>query len=86
MAATSIGVRPTFGLKERSIEAFILDFDGDLYDKKLRLEFVSRLRDEVKFDSVESLKEQMVKDVNDTRCILRRDREVKCISNESQIL
>ncbi|MCZ6538453.1 MAG: bifunctional riboflavin kinase/FMN adenylyltransferase [Chloroflexi bacterium] len=70
-AATSIGVRPTFDADGgRTIEAFLLDFDGDLYTKRLRLEFVTRLRSEVAFGSVEQLVEQMNKDVEQTREIL----------------
>jgi riboflavin kinase/FMN adenylyltransferase len=70
-AATSIGVRPTFETDGgRTIEAFLLDFDGDLYTKRLRLEFVKRLRAEVAFESVEQLVEQMNQDVEQTRQIL----------------
>ena len=70
-AATSIGVRPTFETDGvRTIEAFLLDFDGDLYTKRLRLEFVQRLRAEVAFETVELLVEQMNKDVEQTREIL----------------
>jgi len=70
-AATSIGVRPTFETDGgRTIEAFLLDFDGDLYTKRLHLEFVQRLRAEVAFETVEQLIEQMNKDVDQTREIL----------------
>ncbi|MFH1140773.1 MAG: bifunctional riboflavin kinase/FAD synthetase [Chloroflexota bacterium] len=69
-AATSIGVRPTFGSGERTVEAFLLDFRGDLYQKTVRLEFVERLRDEVAFDTAEALKRQMDIDVEETRRIL----------------
>ena len=71
MAATSIGTRPTFDGVGRTIEAFVLDFDGYLYSKEIRLEFVRRLRDELKFDSVDALLEQMAKDVDETRRILQ---------------
>ena len=70
MAATSIGTRPTFDGKGRTIEAFLLEFDSNLYNRKLRLEFVQRLRDELKFDSVEALLEQMELDVEQTRRLL----------------
>lgn len=69
-AAVSIGTNPTFGGHDRTIEPFILDFDGDLYGSTLRLEFVRRLRDQVKFDSVEALLEQIDRDVAQTRQIL----------------
>ena len=70
MAATSIGTRPTFDEGGRTVEAFLLDFDGDLYDRELRLEFVGRLRDEERFESVEALKDQIRLDVDDTRTLL----------------
>ena len=70
MSATSIGTRPTFDDGDRTIEAFILDFDGDLYGREVRLEFVKRLRDEEKFDSVEALLEQIDLDVDQTRAVL----------------
>ena len=70
MAATSIGTRPTFDGKGRTIEAFLLEFDSNLYNRKLRLEFVQRLRDELKFDSVDALLEQMDLDVEQTRRLL----------------
>ncbi len=71
MAATSIGTRPTFDEKERTVEAFILDYQGELYDQKVRLEFVRRLRDEIKYDTAEALQEQIQKDVDQTRAILQ---------------
>ena len=70
MAATSIGRRPTFDEGNQTVEAFILDFDGDLYGREVRLEFVRRLRDELKFEAVEDLQAQVDIDVNDTRTIL----------------
>lgn len=70
MAATSVGVRPTFGGGERLTEAYILDFEGDLYGQSIELEFVERLRGEVKFDGVEPLISQMKLDVSETRAVL----------------
>ena len=70
MTAISIGTKPTFGHHDRAIEAFVLDFDGNLYGKSLRLEFVRRLRDQVKFDAVEALLEQADRDVAETKQIL----------------
>ena len=67
MTAISIGTKPTFGDHDRAIEAFVLDFDGNLYGKSLRLEFVRRLRDQVKFDAVEALLEQVDRDVAETK-------------------
>ena len=70
MAATSIGSRPTFNETNRTIEAFILDFDGDLYGREVRLKFVRRLRDEAKYDAIEDLQAQVDIDVEQTREIL----------------
>jgi len=69
-AATSIGIRPTFGSNERTVEAFILDYHGDLYNRSMKLEFIHYLRDEVKFESVERLKEQIDRDVEQVRQLL----------------
>ena len=67
-AAVNIGVRPTFVTgRGELIEAYILDFDGDLYGKQLRLDFISRLRGERRFQSAEELVEQMHRDVARTR-------------------
>lgn len=67
-AATSVGVRPTFVTgRGVLVEAFLLDFDADLYGRQLRLEFLERLRGEKRFDSVEELVEQMHADVEATR-------------------
>ena len=71
MAASSIGLRPTFDDGEnRTIEAFLLDFSEDIYGQTLRLEFVQRLRGEEKYDTIEALMEQIEKDVQDTRAAL----------------
>ena len=72
MTAVSIGTRPTFGGHDRAIEAFILNFEDNLYGTTLRLEFVQRLRDQVKFDTVEALLEQVDRDVAETRRILQK--------------
>ncbi len=67
-AAVSIGVRPTFKTgRGELIEAYILDFDGDLYGSTLRLEFLARLRGERRFEDPQSLIEQMHRDVERTR-------------------
>ena len=51
------------------IEAYLLDFDGDLYGQQLRVEFLERLRGEESFDSVDALKLQMAADVEETRSL-----------------
>ncbi|HTD58743.1 MAG TPA: bifunctional riboflavin kinase/FMN adenylyltransferase, partial [Solirubrobacteraceae bacterium] len=67
-AAVNVGVRPTFVTgRGELVEAYILDFDDDLYGKELRLDFLSRLRGERRFQSAEDLVEQMHRDVERTR-------------------
>lgn len=66
-AATSLGVRPTFGAGERTLEAFLLDFSGDLYGAEAEIAFVERLRDELRFESAEALVAQIAMDVERTR-------------------
>jgi len=70
IAATNVGVRPTFKTgRGLLVEAFLLDFDADIYDRELRLDFLARLRGERRFDSVDALVEQMGQDVVETRRI-----------------
>jgi riboflavin kinase/FMN adenylyltransferase len=69
-ATVSIGVRPTFGAgRHELVEAFIMDFDGDIYGQELRIDFLERLRGERRFDSVDALVEQMRRDVERARAI-----------------
>lgn len=71
MAATSVGKRPTFDDGDhRTVEAFLLDFSGDIYGRTVRLQFARRLRGEEKFDSVDALLERMDEDVRQTRALL----------------
>ncbi len=68
IAAVNVGVRPTFKTgRGLLVEAFLLDFDGDIYGRELRLDFLERLRGERRFDSVDALIEQMGQDVVETR-------------------
>jgi riboflavin kinase/FMN adenylyltransferase len=66
-AAISIGVNPHYGGVERRVEAFLLDFEGDLYGKRLILELWTRLRDERAFASELELVDQIARDVEMTR-------------------
>jgi riboflavin kinase/FMN adenylyltransferase len=69
-AAVSIGVRPTFETRlGELVEAYLLDFSGDLYGTQLELTYLARLRGELAFDGVESLVAQIERDVEDTRRI-----------------
>ncbi len=70
-AAVSVGVRPTFGTgRGVLVEAYVIDRELDLYGRRLRIEFVRRLRGERRFDSAESLVEQMRADVERARTLL----------------
>jgi riboflavin kinase/FMN adenylyltransferase len=66
-AALSVGYRPTFGGTQLRVEAFLLDFEGDLYQQRLELRFVRYLHPDIKFPSPAELVVQLKKDVEDTR-------------------
>lgn len=70
-AAVSIGTNPTFGGTEQRIEAFLLDFDGELYGERLVVELWARLRGEVAFASEHELTERIARDVQETRAASR---------------
>jgi riboflavin kinase/FMN adenylyltransferase len=69
MTAISLGRRPTFYESADSslLEAYVLDFDGDLYGHAVKVRFVARLRGEQKFDSIDALVAQIERDVEATR-------------------
>lgn len=69
-AAISIGTNPTFGDNPRTVEAHLIDFAGDLYDRSLRIELVDWQREQEVFKSVEALQSQIARDIAQTR--LRR--------------
>ncbi len=69
-SATNIGKRPTFEGERTTVETHIIDFEGDIYEKMLRIELVSRLRPEEKFAGVEALKAQIERDVAAARRLL----------------
>lgn len=72
MAAVNVGTNPTFTPDKQtlSVEAYLLDFDQEIYDETVTLEFEQRLRDELKYDSVEALVAQIRRDVEQTRAVL----------------
>jgi riboflavin kinase / FMN adenylyltransferase len=70
-AAVSVGVNPHYGGSERRIEAFLLDFEDDLYGRRLRVELWQRLRDERAFGSEEELVAQIARDVEAARAAQR---------------
>jgi len=68
-AATNVGIAPTFGRAESRVEAHLLDFYGDLYGRVVDITFARRIRGERRFSGVEELKEQIRRDVDETRRI-----------------
>jgi len=70
LAAISVGTNPTFEGRERRVEAFVLDFDGDLYGEQVAIDFAERLRPTLRFDEVAALVTQMDDDVRRTRTLL----------------
>ncbi len=71
MAAVNVGVRPTFGSDlQLLVEAYLLDFQGDLYGQRITIEFFERLRGEERFDDIEQLVAQIDRDVETTRELL----------------
>jgi riboflavin kinase/FMN adenylyltransferase len=69
-AVISLGTQPTFGGRVRLMEIHLLDRDDDLYGQRLRVEFSTFIRDQLRFDAVAELIEQMHDDVERTRRIL----------------
>jgi riboflavin kinase/FMN adenylyltransferase len=72
VAALSVGYRPTFGGTQLRVEAFLLDFEGDLYQQRLELRFVRYLHPDIKFPSTDELVTQLKQDVADTRRIVSK--------------
>jgi len=72
-SATNIGIRPTFGEGTKMVETHLLNYEGDLYGKELKVEFVQKLRNEQRFPSSEELKIQIEKDVRKVEALLAKD-------------
>jgi riboflavin kinase/FMN adenylyltransferase len=70
-SVTNIGTRPTFDNGVRSVETFVLDWSGDLYGQRIRVEFIKRLREERKFAGIEAIRTQLTLDVENGRAALR---------------
>ncbi len=67
---TNIGNNPTFGGDQRTVEVYILDYLGDLYEQEMKIDIVERLRGEEKFNTPEELRKQITEDVKQGRAIL----------------
>ena len=70
LSATSIGVRPTFGLTQRLVEVYVMDFSGDLYGQQLTVEFVEKVRSQETFADIDTLIARIGQDVADSRVVL----------------
>lgn len=77
-SVASVGTRPTVHGREPLLEAHLFDFDGDLYGKKISVEFVKKLRDEEKFDGLDALVVQMNQDAEQARAVLARQPLGEC--------
>ncbi len=72
-AGINLGPNPTFADQERKLEAHLIGFDGDLYGTRIAVEFIDRLRDTVRFESIERLKEQLATDIEQARALAKAD-------------
>ena len=72
-SATNIGSRPTFGGGKRTVETHLLDYQGSLYGKEIRVEFLQKLRDERRFASPQALKAQIAEDIREVEALLAKD-------------
>ncbi|HTE86175.1 MAG TPA: riboflavin biosynthesis protein RibF [Dehalococcoidia bacterium] len=72
-SVTNIGLRPTFNDGPPSVETFIFDFDGDIYGQEIRIDLVTMLRGEEKFENIEALKAQIASDAEAARLVLQRE-------------
>lgn len=79
--ALSIGTMPTFGQNNRQVEAYILDFDGDLYGQHLEVEVIDWLREQWKLPGIDALKTQIAKDVAIIRTVVRELDPTKMIGH-----
>jgi riboflavin kinase/FMN adenylyltransferase len=73
-AVTNVGSKPTFGEKDVMIESYIIDYNTSLYKKKLRVLFLKKIREEMKFDTPEDLSLQIKKDLEKTLAFFRKEK------------
>lgn len=72
-SATNIGIRPTFGQGQKTVETYLIDYHGELYGRELKVEFMHKIRDEQRFASPQELRSQIEKDVEKARIILGKE-------------
>lgn len=71
-SVVNIGVRPTFGGQQRLVEAHLLDVQLDLYDQRITIDFMTRLRNEQRFNGIDALKTQIAVDAQQARLLLQK--------------
>jgi riboflavin kinase/FMN adenylyltransferase len=71
LSMTNIGRNPTFGDNKRTVESYLIDYSGDLYDRELYVDLVARLREERKFKDADELKKQVAEDIQRGKMILK---------------
>jgi riboflavin kinase/FMN adenylyltransferase len=81
---TNVGVRPTFDANRLLIETHIFDFNGDLYGKTIRVEFIERLRDERRFESVQALVAEISRDVERAKAVFQGLSTENTVSTEGE--
>ena len=70
LGIANMGIRPTVGGKRPVLETHIFDFEKDIYGRRITVQFIEKIRDEVKFDSIDLLKSQIKKDIEEAKKIL----------------
>jgi len=73
-SVTNIGKRPTFGESERTVEVYIINFQGNLYRHELKIDIIERLRREERFNTIEELKKQIEEDIKQASAILNHSK------------
>lgn len=73
-SVTNVGKNPTFGRNERTVETFLLDYHDNLYEREVRVDFIRKLRGEIKFKDAGELKKQIAEDIKQAREILTKDK------------
>ena len=70
LGIANMGIRPTVGGKRPVLETHIFDFEKDIYGRRITVQFIEKIREEVKFDSIDLLKSQIKKDIEEAKKIL----------------
>lgn len=70
-SVTNVGTNPTFGFNKRTIESYLIDYHDNLYEHEVKIDFVHRLRGEIKFENAEELVKQIFEDIQQTKVILK---------------